>query len=113
MTKKLTADDFVTRLAKKGRFTKSDTKYFLDALVEMLEELVENGTVLSVRGLGKLYYSKVPPRTVSSYTDKFGVFHPEKNLPESRKVIFKLATNIRYSGQGFIPAEDLDKDSNM
>lgn len=109
----LTTDDFVTLLAKKGRFTKGDTKYFLDALVEALEELVESGTVLSVRGLGKLYYSKVPPRTVSSYTDKFGVYHQEKNLPESRKVIFKLSTNIRYSGQDFVSPEDLDKDSNM
>lgn len=113
MTKTLTTDEFVTLLAKKGRFTKGDTKYFLDALVETLEELVKSGTVLNVRGLGKLYYSKVPPRTVSSYTDKFGVNHPEKNLPESRKVIFKLATNIRYSGQDFVPAEDLDKDEEI
>ena len=113
MTKKLTTDDFVSLLAKKGRFTKSDTKYFLDALVETLEELVENGTVLQVRGLGKLYYSKVPARTVKAYTDKFGVDHPEKNLPESRKVIFKLASNIRYSGQDFVSPEDLDKDSDM
>lgn len=113
MTKKLTTDDFVTFLAKKGRFTKSDTKYFLDALVETLEELVESGTVLQVRGLGKLYYSKVPPRKISSYTDKFGVNHPEKNLPESRKVIFKLATNIRYSGQDFVTHEYLDKDEEI
>lgn len=110
MTRTLTTDDFVTILAKKGRFTKSDTKYFLDALVEVLEELVESGTVLQVRGLGKLYYSKVPPRKISAYTDKFGVDHPEKNLPESKKVIFKLASNIRYSGGENTFPEDLDKE---
>lgn len=109
----LTTDDFVTLLAKKGRFTKSDTKYFLDALVEVLEELVESGTVLQVRGLGKLYYSKVPPRKISAYTDKFGVGHPEKNLPESRKVIFKLASNIRYSGAENPFSKDLDKDEKV
>lgn len=113
MTKKITTNDFVTLLAKRGRFTKSDTKYFLDALVEALEELVESETVLSVRGLGKLYYSKVPARKISSYTDKFGVDHPEKNLPESRKVIFKLASNIRYSGQDILFSETLDKDEDI
>lgn len=105
----LKTNAFVSLISQRARFTKGDTKAFLDALVEVLEELVESGTVLQVRGLGKLYYSKVPPRTVSSYTDKFGVDHPEKNLPESRKVIFKLASNIRYSGQDFVPPEDLDK----
>ncbi len=113
MTKTLTTDDFVALLAKKGRFTKGDTKYFLDALVETLEELVESGTVLRVRGLGKLYYSKVPPRKISAYTNKFGEHHPEKTLPESRKVIFKLASNIRYSGGESIPSEDLDKEAEL
>lgn len=113
MTKKITTDEFVTLLAKKGRFTKGDTKYFLDALVETLEELVEKETILNIRGLGKLYYSKVPPRIIRAYTDKFGVGHPEKNLPESKKVIFKLASNIRYSGQDFVSPKDLDKDEEV
>lgn len=113
MTKTLNTDEFVTLLAKKGRFTKGDTKCFLDALVEVLEELVESGAVLQVRGLGKLYYSKVPPRKISAYTDKFGVYHPEKTLEESRKVIFKLASNIRYSGEENVLFKNLDKDSNM
>jgi len=107
--------DFLNYLAKerKVRFSKSDTKEFLNAFVEYVEFCVENSYEFKIRGLGKLYYSKVPARTVKAYTDKFGVDHPEKNLPESRKVIFKLATNIRYSGQDFVPPEDLDKDSNM
>lgn len=113
MTEKLTTDDFVTLLAKKGRFTKGDTKHFLDALVQILEELSKDGIVLQVRGLGKLYYSKVPSRTIGTYTDKFGVEHPEKILPESRKVIFKLASNIRYSGQDIPLSENLDKDADM
>lgn len=113
MTKKLTTDDFVSLLSKKARFTKGDTKHFLDALVETLEELSKDGTVLQVRGLGKLYYSKVPARTIRAYADKFGVEHPEKILPESRKVIFKLASNIRYSGQDFVSHEDLDKNEEL
>lgn len=113
MTKRLATDDFVTLLSKKARFTKGDTKHFLDALVETLEELSKDGVVLQVRGLGKLYYSKVPPRTIKGYTDKFGVEHPEKILPESRKVIFKLASNIRYSEQDIPISENLDKDDDM
>ncbi len=113
MKKQYNTDDLIGLLAKRGRFTKGDTQVFLNVLVEILEECVKESVVLKVRGLGKLYYSRVPPRRISSYTDKFGVFHPEKTLPESRKVIFKLSENIRHSGGESVPSEDLDKDSNI
>lgn len=113
MKKLLATNDFISLLSKRARFTKGDIKFLLDVLVEILEELSKDGIILRVRGLGKLYYSRVPARKISAYTDKFGVFHPEKVLPESRKVIFKLASNIRYPGEIDSNIKDLDKDEEV
>ena len=113
MTKTYNTDDFVTLIAKKARFTKEDVKIILDAIVEIFEDCVQDSIVLKIRSLGKLYYSKVPARTISQFTDKFGQTHEEKSLPESRKVIFKLSRNIRYSGDYIPPSDALDKDDDM
>jgi hypothetical protein len=71
----------------------------MDGLVEFLENCVAERHVLKVRGFGRLYYSPIPERRTSAYTDKFGVSHPELHLPPTTKVVFKLAENIRRLGQ--------------
>lgn len=96
MTKK-TLDDLLNYIAKerKIRYTKEDVSIFLDGFVEYLEECVANGDELKIRGLGKLYYVPIPERTIKSFTDKTGKYHPEKVLPPTIKVNFRLAENIR------------------
>jgi nucleoid DNA-binding protein len=97
MTKILDQKQFIDILSKRAGFNKGDTKAFYDAFVEILEYAVREGTVLKLKNLGKLYYSIVPQRTVKAYKTKTGEEFPEKELPESEKVIFKLSENIRKS----------------
>lgn len=91
-------DDLITYISKSRRFTKEDVKIVLEGLIEFMEICAENQEEMKVRGFGKLTYVLIPPRIISSYTDKNGVFHEEKNLPSAIKINFRLAENIRRYG---------------
>ncbi len=91
-------DDLITYISKSRRFTKEDVKIILEALIEFMEICAEKQEEMKVRGFGKLTYVPIPPRIISSYTDKNGVFHEEKNLPSAIKINFRLAENIRRYG---------------
>lgn len=94
-------NDMIEYLAngREIKFAKMDVKELLNGVVEYFEECAKNGDELKIRGFGKLTYVPIPPRTISSYTDKNGFFHEEKNLPSAIKINFRLAENIRRYGQ--------------
>ena len=96
MDKIITTDEFVELLSKKASFTKKDTKDFLNALIEIFEEAVESETILKIYGFGKLVFQNIDERKVKSYTTKNGDSVPEKTLPPTKRVTYKLAENIRY-----------------
>lgn len=87
--KSLDQDAFITLLAEKARFTKSDVKLIYDAMVEVFEQSVKEDTELRLRSFGKLYISHIPVR--------IGI--GGKLFPPAKKVIFRLAENIRGLAQ--------------
>lgn len=93
--------DLIEYLAngRKIKFAKMDVKEILDGIVEFFEECAENQEVLKVRGFGVLSYIPIPARNISGYTDKQGVYHEPKSLPQTIKINFRLAENIRRYGQ--------------
>jgi nucleoid DNA-binding protein len=86
MNKILLRNDVVNLIAKKASFAKVDVETILDTLVEVFENAVENGDTLKIRGMGKLYKQRIPPRKGMK----------GENLPETERIIFRLSENIRY-----------------
>lgn len=102
-------DDLITELAKRGKFTKSDVKVLFDEFVGLLEELVyenrfsegeKTKVLMKVRNLGNLYSQRIPARK-----GKDG-----QELPETNRVIFRLAENIRFADREEI---SVDLDNNQ
>jgi len=86
-------DDFISEIAKRSRFTKSDVSIILETIIEIFSDCVRDNIILKVRGFGRLYVQLIPPRKGSK----------GQQLPESTRAIFKLAETIRHA----------DKDENL
>ncbi len=98
MTNKIiTSDEFITMLAQKAGFTKGDIKVILDSIIEIFEEAVLNRTIIKLKYFGKLDFQQLLVRNVAGYTTKSGEKVLPKILPETTRVTFKLAENIRYA----------------
>lgn len=106
-------NDILNYISKEKSFTKEDVNEVLTGFAEFLSKCVQEEKTLLIRGLGKLHYSTIRERKISEYTDKFGVFHPSVTLPQSKKVIFKLAKNIRGLDSEIEDEETLDKESEL
>ncbi len=92
-------DEFVTRWAKRARFAKKDIQIILDALIEEMTESVKKGETVKIKNFGRLNTQHIGKRTVKSYTDKSGKFHPEVIHPETTRTTFKLAEGIRTANK--------------
>ena len=97
MSETLNQDDFIGLVAEKARFSKLDTKILLNAIVDVFIESVKQGRILKIKNFGRLYYQKIKARHVSGYTTKDGEIVPPKDLPESLRVVFRLAEGIRHA----------------
>ena len=82
-------DEFVTLVALRAGFTKGDVADIIRAIVEIFEEAVKHDKIIFVRKFGTLYVRTVGSRQ-SSKAIKGGII-----LPETKKVTFRLAENIR------------------
>lgn len=92
ISKVVTQDEFVTLVADKAGFTKSDIKIILNTFVEVFTELVKQRIIIKIRGFGKLYYEHVPAhKGHNHFTNK------EIWLKDMTKVKFRLAENIRFA----------------
>lgn len=84
-TEFLDQDAFITLLAQRARFSKSDIKVIYDEMIKIFEEAVEKNVELKLRSFGHLYISHIPARV--------GI--KNKLYPPAKKVIFKLSEGIR------------------
>lgn len=82
-------ESLVRLIANKARFTYGDVRIILDALIEVFEESVSTETPINVRGWGKLYFQTLPERKGSKLVSD------GKKLPPAKRVVFRLAKNIR------------------
>jgi nucleoid DNA-binding protein len=87
MKRALNRDDFITEVALRANFTKTDIELILETIIAVFIDVVKENAILKVRGFGKLYTQKLPARK-----GKAGI-----SLPPTTKIIFKLAETIRYA----------------
>lgn len=90
----LDKDSLIRRISDKGSFTISDSYVFLDSLIEVIKECLENGEEINVRGFLKIYVQNLPPRKGSSLVSD------GKELPPAKRVIAKLSKDIRELVKG-------------
>lgn len=110
----LVTDDIITLVAKKKHFAKADVKDILEGFIEVFEELVSQGIIFKMRRFGQIKYQIVPARYVKAYTNRHGESFPAKDLPQTVKVLFKLAENIRMLRvDGISPEEDLEESETL
>lgn len=94
MSQSVNKDRFIEILADRAGFTKGDVRIILDTLVEVFEDAVQNETEINVRGFGRLSFSVLPAR--KGYD---GFKGKSIDLPQTRRVLFSLAENIRFANQ--------------
>lgn len=83
-------DALVRTLSKKTTFNLGDSRTFLNALVEDLEEAVAEERHYAVGGLFKLIYGGLPEReSTNPHTGERVI------LPESTRLTVRLAKNIK------------------
>ena len=97
MKKVIKQNEFITMLAERAHFTKSDTLEIYRAMVEIFEESARYGIEIKLKGFGRLHFKPIKARRISSYTDKDGNFYESKDLPPASRTLFSLAENIRYA----------------
>lgn len=104
-------NEFISEIAKRARFTKSDIKTILDTITEIFEELVfeaefedgeDTNILLRSRGFGILYIQRLGERKGNK----------GQILPESTRVVFKLGENIRRAGKDHMENYDDNGDDD-
>lgn len=87
-------DEFIKIVSEKSNFTQGDIAFILRCIVETFEEAALLEKEMKIYGFGKLKYVKFKPRKAHN---------PKKNIsitvPETTKVVFTLAENIRGVGR--------------
>lgn len=83
--------EFISRIGKRASYAKVDVANILKSMADELRASVSNEETVLIRGLGKLYVTKIPPhRGFDSIRKK------EVDLPESTRVTFRLSGYIRH-----------------
>ena len=82
-------DDFIKEIARRAQFTQKDVEIILDTIIEIFTDAVAARKDIFVRGFGHLYMRKMPPRKASK------LINNGQMLPETVKVIFRLADTIK------------------
>jgi len=91
----LDKDGFIRKLADVSGYTLGDTRHFVNSLIDVFSDCVLNEQELIIRGLGRLYVQTIDAhegfKPVRGKPDE-GV---RVQYPSAKRVIFKLAKNIR------------------
>ena len=87
--------EFIHELANITGYTVGDTTRFVDAFIALFENCILNERKINVRGFGKLYYVSLPER--KGFKPIRGIIGGGETqiYPAVKKVIFKLAKNLR------------------
>jgi hypothetical protein len=119
-----TKDAFIRRLSAKTNYTLKDTEAFVDALVQVFEELIienldapkevtktgkyKSLKVLSVKGLGKLVVQTLRERDgFKPIPGKVGE-GTRMHYGEAHRIMFKLSSNIRNLGKDWELVDEND-----
>ena len=87
---------FIRELAERGGFSIADTKVFMDAFQDLIADCIEQNVDINLRGLFQLYIQKIKPFTgVNAHASKLAGEIVHEDFPESKRVIIKLAMNMR------------------
>ena len=95
MNDNLDKDGLIKVISDKTEYTIKDTRRFLNALIETFGECLINEQDIDVRGWGHMYIQTIPARR--GYVPIKGKRGEGefKDFPEAKRVIFKLAKNLR------------------
>ena len=88
--KELNKDEFLRQLAERSKFTIGDIKIIWKCVEEMFEDAIRNRIELSLRGFGKLYFTKVKKRKGYNTRTK-----KHESYPETERVSFRVSENFR------------------
>ena len=94
MKKSLDKDEFIKEIARKASFTQRDVGIILDTIVEFFEESVRNNVTIKIKNFGRLSTTTVKKRV--GYNAVKG---ESQEFPETTRVNFKLASNIRTANK--------------
>lgn len=83
-------DEFIHRVAEKAGFTLGDTKWFLNGMIAVLAEAIQNEEEARIRGFGRLHFRKMKPRKgynpATKQSEEFG---------ESTVIQFTVSQKLR------------------
>jgi nucleoid DNA-binding protein len=92
MEKMLDKEEFIRKVAKKASFTQNDVGIILDTIIEVFEESARDGIIIKIKNVWKLTVTKV--KKGMGYNAVEG---KAQEFPETTRVNFKLASNIRMA----------------
>ena len=101
-------DKLVRLIAKKGRFTLSDSRIFIDTLIEILEQTVLNKWTFRVGGLGIIKYTSFVGGKKDMPTSGIKDILTEKEVRRSERIYFALSENITGKARERLRAEELE-----
>jgi len=91
----LDKDGLVRTLSERSGYNQGDCKHFLDTLIEVFGDAIQNQVGIKVRGFGELKYKTVPEHEGNKpipgkkgYTEKI-------LIPETTSARFMLSTDLR------------------
>jgi len=101
-------DKLVRLIAKRGRFTLSDSRIFLDVLIEILEQTVLNRWTFRVGGLGIIKYTSFVGGKKEMPTSGVKDVLTEKDVRRSERIYFALSENITGKARDRLRAEEAE-----
>lgn len=91
MTKIITKEEFISAIAEKASFTKSDVEKILNAMREVFIEAIENEWEIKVKNFFRLYTQHLGERKITK-GENAGTVYP----PVTRNIL-KLSEKIRFA----------------
>jgi len=102
-----TKDEFIKILSSKSGFTQSDTRIFLDSMIEIFAEACQQRLEINVYGWLQLTHTLLPKRIGSRPTKGKKGFSEKIELGESTRSNIKISQNLRkLSKSEIINSED-------
>ena len=93
--KKYNKDDLVREIAQKGDFNLSDSKLFVDILIEIFEESVAERRNFNVKGLLSFVYANLPEREANKVVSGSHKTGERYTLPPTTRLTIRPAKNIK------------------
>ena len=88
--KEMNKEEFIREVAKRSHFTIGDIRDIWAVIEEIFADAVRERIVLSLRGFGKLYYTKI--RSRKGHDAKR---NKPTEFPETEKINFKVSERLR------------------